>query len=164
MDLIHFNINDDDNAKNGKKGGLRFGAEGGSGLYVDFDSGIATLSNITTITSKNDTDTDQTTPSEKISNPINTYHSSANADTTTTTNWTTSIRIANLSLYDLGGHATAPFEDQLVPQPQLRSASPPVSYRAVGFNQGAGPIEKPSAPQVGEEELKKRIEGFGSGG
>ena len=137
MDLIHLINNDDDETKSGKRGGLRFGVEGGSGLYVDFDSGVATLSNT----------------SAQTSAPNNTYRSSG----TTTTNWTTSMRIEKLDLYDLGGHATAPFEEQLVPKPRLRSASPPVTYRAQR-------VEQAAAPQVGVEELKKRIEGFGSGG
>ena len=45
MDLIHITESD---SESGTKGGLIFGAENGSGLFVDFDSGFATLRNVTT--------------------------------------------------------------------------------------------------------------------
>lgn len=155
MDLIHI-INDD--TKSGRKGGLRFGAEGGSGLCVDFDSGIATLKNVTT----NKDDANQDKPSEKPSPPKSAYHSvNSSANTcNAANNWESSIRIQKLELYDLGGHATVPFEEQLPEKPRLRTASP-MPYRKQVFKKGAAPVEKPSVPQVGEEELRKRIQGFG---
>ena len=164
MDLIHLTNPD---PKTGKKGGLRFGSEGESGLSVDFDTGIATLRN--TPTSKpSASHTNIPSEKEKASPPItsayHTLNSPATANKNTTDTWTTRVRIQTLNLYDLGGHATAPFEEQLAQKPQLRTASPDMPERTQAFDQAAAPIEKASEPQVGEEVLKKRIQGFGPGG
>ena len=155
MDLIHII---DDDKESGRKGGLRFGAEGGNGLCVDFDSGIATLRN--NATSKDGAIQDEA--SEKASPPSSAYRSidsSANEGKAANI-WETSMRIQKLDLYDLGGHATVPFEEQLAEKPRLRTASPE-PYRQQVFVKGVTPVEKPSLPQVGEEELKRRIQGFG---
>lgn len=152
MDLIHIISG---GTENGKEGGLRFGAEGGSGLFVDFDSGIATLRNVTTITE----DATQNTQSEKEpSTPSSAYYSicpSADGDKPAN-NWETSMRVQKFEIYDLGGHATAPFEEELAEKPQLRAASP-LPYR----KQVIKVAEKPPMPQIGGEELRKRIQGFG---
>ena len=155
MDLIHII---DGDTERGRKGGLRFGPEDGSGLYVDFDSGIATFRNVTT--SKDGVVQDK--QGGKLSNPNNAYHSinsSANGGKAANS-WGTSMQIQKLEIYDLGGHATAPFEEQLAGKPQLHTASPE-PYQPQAFNARAAPVEKPSVPQVGEEELKNRIQGFG---
>ena len=158
IDLIHMT---DSDAETGRKGGLKFGAEGGSGLFVDFDSGIATLRNVTT--NKNEADQDK--QSEKHSRPSSTYHSISSFANggNPAEDWETSLRIQKLEIYDLGGHVTAPFEEQLAEKPRLRTASPE-PYRMQVIKQGAAPVSHVSEPQVGEEELRKRIKGFGSSG
>lgn len=164
MDLIHLT---DSDPEIGTKGSLRFGAEGESGLYVDFIKGIATLKNAI-MSEEDDANNNQGNPSEK--NPSkkpkdSAYHSvdsAANAAESATNNWETNLRIQKFELYDLGGHATAPFEENLAEKPRLRAASP-VPYRTHAYKKGASApaTKKPSVPQVGGEELKKRIQGFG---
>ena len=154
MDLIHI-INGD--TRGGRKGRLRFGVEGGSGLFVDFDSGIATMRSFNTIESEANRD-------KQPSSHNSVYHStspSANGDKPAN-NWETSLRIQKLDLYDLGGHATPPFEEQLLEKPRLRTASPAPHRKQVSEGDAA-PTEKPREPQVGEDELRKRIQGFGPG-
>lgn len=166
MDLIHLT---DSDPESGTKGVLRFGAEGESGLYVDFNSGIATLRSVTT-SKGDDASNNREKPSEKktSTSPNNSaYHSvdssAANAGETTAKNWETTLRIQKLELYDLGGHATTPFEEQSAEKPRLRAASP-IPYRTQAYKKGASaPALATSVPQVGEEELKKRIQGFGPG-
>ena len=167
MDLIHLT---DSDPESGTKGGLRFGAEGESGLCVDFNSGIATLRNVT-MSKEDDANNNQEKPTEKKTStaPKNSaYHSvdssTANACEAAAKNWETNLRIQKFKLYNLGGHATTPFEEQLAEKPRLRTASP-VPYRTQACIKGASApaTEKPSVPQVGEEELKKRIQGFGPG-
>lgn len=154
MDLIHV-INGD--AESGRKGGLRFGAEDGRGLSVDFDSGTATLRNVTTIAQ----DATHLKQSERNPSPRDSaYHSispSANGEKHAGSR-ETSMRIRRLEIFDLGGHATAPFEEELAEKPQLRSASPP-PYR----KQVIRVADVQPKPQIGEEELRKRIQGFGPG-
>ena len=156
MDLIHV-TNGDIGSR--RAGGLRFGTEGGIGLFVDFDSGIAKLKNV--ITSTCGADHEQQGEKPPFTN--NVYHSiSASMDGgELTSDWETVMRIQKLEIYDLGGHATPPFEEQLAEKPQLRTPSPK-PYRTQVFKGGAAPAERPSEPQVGEEALKKRIQGFGS--
>ena len=159
MDLIHI-INDD--TEIGRKGGLRFGAEGGSGLCVDFDSGIATLRNVTTSEdgANQDKESGNVPPT-----PTSSYHAIAPpADRGHPAgNWSSSLSIQKFELYDLGGHATAPFQEQLDEKARLPKP-PPVPYPIQTFAKDADrpTTEKPSAPpQVSEEELRKRIQGFG---
>lgn len=157
MDLIHII---DDDIESGKRGGLRFGIEGESGLLVDFDTGIAKLRNVTA--SKHDADQEKQT--EKPPTPNSAYHcisALANGGKPASA-WETVMRIQKLEIYDLGGHATPPFEEQLAEKPRLRTPSPKLRQMQVSKGDAA-PAEKPSEPRVGEEELKKRIEGFGRG-
>ena len=158
MDLIHII---DGDIETGRKGGLKFGTEGGSGLVVDLDSGIAKLRNVTT--SKDDAD--QALQNEKPPTPNNAYHSiSALANGgKPARDWETIMRIQKLEIYDLGGHATPAFEEQLAEKPRLRTPSPR-SQRTQVSKGGAAAAEKRSEPRVGKEELKKRIEGFGPSG
>lgn len=173
MDLIHLI---DSDPESGTKGELRFGAEGESGLCVDFTSGIATLRNVTARTAdnaNNNKKNNQETPNEK--NPSkattnSTYHSAdsstANADgTPAANNWCITLRIQKFELYNLGGHATPPFEESLGPekQPRLRAASP-APYKTQASKKEDGTSAPASVPQIGEEALKKRIQGFGSNG
>lgn len=128
---------------------------------MDFDNGIAKLRNVTT--SKHDAD--QEGQSEKPPTPNNAYHSiSALANGgKPASDWETIMRIQKLEIYDLGGHATPPFEEQLAEKPRLRTPSPKTQRIQVSKG-GATPAEKLSGPRVGEEELRKRIEGFGPSG
>lgn len=166
MDLIHITISD---PESGTKGSLRFGPEGASGLNVDFDSGIATLRNITP--SKDEDTTHQEGNQKREKGPStptgSTYHtispSTTPSDNPAKEDWATSLRIQKLTLYDLGGHATAPFEEQLAQKPQLRAPSPE-PYRKQVIKGGTAPVPKTTEPHVGEEELKRRIKGFGSSG
>ena len=158
MDLIHML---DGDIETGRRAGIRFGTEGGSGLVVDLDSGIAKLRNVTT--SKHDAD--QALQSEKPSTPRNAYRSiSALANGCKPASaWEIIMRIQRLEIYDLGGHATPPFEEQLAEKPRLRTPSPTLQRTQVSKG-GAAAAEKRSEPRVGKEELKKRIEGFGPSG
>ncbi|CAD6590268.1 MAG: hypothetical protein ASARMPREDX12_004235 [Alectoria sarmentosa] len=158
MDLIHVAESD---SGSGTRGGLRFGAENGSGLFVDFDSGLAVLRNVTT----NKGEANQDKQSEKPSTPNSSYHSvsPSNNEEKPANNWESRMRVQKFEIYDLGGHATAPFEEQLAEKPRLRTASPK-PYRMQAIKGGAAPVQKVSEPRVGEEELRKRIKGFGSSG
>lgn len=157
MDLIHI-INSD--TESGKKGGLRFGAENGSGLFVDFDNGTATLECLP----PPENGKDQSKQSPNPSAHRNTYHS-ISPPAQVSNDWETRLQIQKLEIYDLGGHATPPFEEQLVPKPQLRTASPsPEPYSRQVITKSAVSEAKASEPEVGGEELKKRIMGFGAGG
>ena len=162
MDLLH--IIDGDTESGSKKGGLRFGPEKGSGLCVDFDSGVATLRNATAGRDGAGRDKQGETLSPPNSAAYQSIRPSANGGDAAPDIWETSMRIRKLELYDLGGHATAPFEEMLAEKPQLRTASPE-PYRPPVFDAGAGaaPVQKPSVPRVGEGELKERIQGFGPG-
>ena len=149
MDLIHI-INSD--PASGRKGGLQFGAENGSGLFVDFDNGTATLKSLR--------EPENASPST----PRNTYNS-ISPPTEVSNDWETRLQIQKLEIYDLGGEVTPPFEEQLVPKPQLRTASPwPEPYSRQTITKNAVSEAKASEPGVGGEELKKRIMGFGAGG
>ena len=153
MDLIHILSN---NSESGKKCGLIFGAEGSSGLFADLDNGIATLKNITT----DKDDTNQEPSSEKPPPPNNAYHSISalsHADKPAK-DWETVMRIQKLKIYDLGGHETPPFEEQLARKPRLRTPSPAPCRRPVAE------VERASEPKVGEEELRRRIQGYGASG
>ena len=165
MDLIHITNSD---AESSTKGSLRFGAEGASGLSVDFDSGIATLSNITPSKDEDTTNQEGNQRQKRPSTPTgSTYHTvsaaTPNDGNPANEDWETSLRIEKLELYDLGGHATAPFEEQLAQKPQLRAPSPEPYWKQV-IKGGTAPVPKTSEPRVGEEELKRRIKGFGSSG
>lgn len=156
MDLIQ--VIDADTA-NGTKGGLRFGAEEGTGLAVDFDTGIATLRN----PPRPEKDAHQDQPSQEPPPSNSAYHcisppTTNGVDAAAARTWESRLRIRKLELYDLGGHATAPFEESLPQKPRLRDPSPPGP-------DGPQPAatEQPWKPWVGEDELKKRIEGFGPG-
>ena len=158
MDLIHI-IGDDQ--ETGRKGGLRFGAEGGSGLVVDFDTGTATMRN----SPAPGNEATQAQQSDGSSAPSSPYHSigpSPNEGDLAKV-WKTSARIRNFEIYDLGGHATAPFEEQQAAKPRLRDASPD-PYRAEVFGEEAAPAATPSMRAVRGEELRKRIQGFGPSG
>ena len=152
-DLIHI-LTDD--FKSVRKGSLRLGAEDGSGLFADFDSGIAGLKSV--ITSKEDIT--QEPQSEKHPPPSNAYHSinPLTPDDKPACDRETVMRIQKLEIYDLGGHATPPFEEQLAQKPRLRTPSPAPYIAPVTK------AERPSEPSVGEEELRKRIQGFGPSG
>ena len=159
MDLIHII---DGDAKSGRKGGVRFGAEGGSGIFLDFDKGIATIRSLKAA----ENETNQNTQSEKPSTPQTAYRSistSTNGEGEPASEWETRLQIQKLELYDLGGHTTVPFEEQLAAKPQLRTASPEPYQRQVSTGGPAPAAAKPSEPQVGDEELRKRITGFGCG-
>ena len=166
MDLIHITLSD---PESGTKGSLRFGPEGASGLTVDFDSGIATLRNITLSKDEDTTHQEGNQNREKRpSTPTGSTYRTISSSTTPGDNpakedWATSLRIQKLTLYDLGGHATAPFEEQLAPKPQLRAPSPE-PYRKQVIKGGTAPVPKISEPHVGGEELKRRVKGFGSSG
>lgn len=154
MDLIHI-LTDD--LENGRKGGLRFGAEGSSGLFADFDSGIATLRHIT----KNEDDSNQEPRSENPPTPNNAYHpisALAHGEERSTSDWETVMRIQKLEIYDLGGHVTPPFEEELAQKPRLRTPSP------APYKIPVPKVEKLTEPKVGEEELSRRIQGFGPSG
>lgn len=158
MDLIQI-IDSESESKT--KGGLRFGTAGGSGLSVDFDSGIATLRNDTT----DKDNTNQNKQSENPPPPYSAYHSiSPSLDGAHPPyNFSTSMRAQKLSIYNLGGHATTPFEELLAEKPRLRTVSPkPIRMQVI--EKGAVPVPKVGEPRVGEEELRKRIQGFGSPG
>ena len=144
MDLIHI-INSD--PERGKKGGLQFGAESGSGLFVDFETGTAALKSL------------RESENANPSTPSNTYDSLSPP----THDWETRLQIQKLEIYDLGGDATPPFEEQLVPKPQLRTASPEPWGRQV-ITKSAASAARASEAEVGGVELKKRIMGFGGKG
>lgn len=158
MDLIHII---DGDKENGMKGGLRFGQEGGSGLSVAFNTGTATLKNFSTPENEanHSQQSDDSSPPHSSS-----YHSinpDAIEDKPANNNWETSMRIQKFEIYDLGGHATVPFEEQLAEKPRLRTASPEPLRTQVLLQKGTASTEKPSEPAVGGEELRKRIQGFG---
>lgn len=155
MNLIHII---DDDKENARKGGLRFGAEGGSGLLVEFDTGTATLRNF----NAPENEANQDEQSEKSSNPNSFYHSIGPSpnEGKLANDWETSMRIQNFEVYDLGGHATVPFEEQLTEKPRLRTATPDPHRKQV-LKKDAAPSAKPSVPKVDGEELRKRIQGFG---
>lgn len=134
MDLIHITESD---SESGTKGGLRFGAENGSGLFVDFDSGLATLRNVTT----NKDEAKQDKQSEKPSILNSAYHfiSPFKNEEKLVNNWETRMRVQKLEIYALGGHATSSFEEQLAEKPRLRTASPK-PYRMQVIKGGAAPV------------------------
>ena len=156
MDLIYIKDRD---PESGTKGGLRFGAEGASGLSVDFDTGIATFRIITSSPG----DGNLFNRDEGPRNPTSSYHtiSSPTNERQPAKDRSTSLMVQKLEIYDLGGHATEPFEEQLAQKPQLRTASPE-PYRLQIIKGGAAPLPKHSEPGVGEDVLRARIEGFGS--
>ena len=158
MDLIHVKNSD---PESGTKGGLRFGAEGASGLSVDFDTGIATFRIITSSPG----DGNLSNRNEGPPNPTCAYHtiSSPTNERQPAEDQSTSLMVKRLEIYDLGGHATEPFEEQLAKKPQLRTASPE-PYRLQIIKGGTAPLPKDSESGVGEDVLRARIEGFGSSG
>ena len=201
MDLVHVTAASE-LKKTGSKGKLRFGfgtGESASGLCVDFDTGIATLRYVPVglgPPSCSDSDTD--TPSDLAPTSTRALRSSspdpdgASAYHTVTATVTppaagpvssSSLRIDTLSLYDLGGHATPPFEERMSPKPRLRTLSPSSSPSSMPLHhhhiRGSATeteetekekeeeeeTEKKAEAEtrVDEEELKKRIRGFGSG-
>ena len=142
MDLIHITAND---AKTNTKGSLTFGAKDTTGLHVDFTNRTATLKNTTTTTPSTPTHPQQPA----------TYHPTSPAS-----DLETSLRIQHLEIYNLGGHATTPFEEQLAEKPRLRTVSPKPSGIQV-IRGGEAPAPPVSEPRVSEEELRRRIRGFG---
>lgn len=132
MDLIEITNSD---PERGTKGSIRFGAEGASGLSVDLDNGTATFRSIASSTR-------DSTDRESVVKPISSYHTIDSSEAPAA-DWSSSLRVRNLSLYDMGGDAILPFEKQAPP--------PKTSYPA-----------PPSVSEVGDEELRKRIQGFGS--
>ena len=149
MDLIHVAAGHLDT---GSKGSLSFGTEEKSGLSVDFDSGIATLRYVPS-TSRASSHSDLST---RDSGAYSTITPSDNS-------WSSSLRIQTIDLYDLGGHATPPFEESLSPKPRLRTPSPE-PHRIQVFKGGKAPAEREAETRVDEEELRRRIEGFGVSG
>ena len=165
MDLIHVATR---NLDTGSKGSMRFGIEGASGLSVDFDTGIATLRNVpSNRASSSSSDTNS-------SNLSSTRNSSAYHTVTPPTQnpadrkaWCSSLRVHTLELYDLGGHATPPFEETLVPRPRLRRPSPEeIRIRVVvrGGTEKEKEKEGEAERRVEGGELRRRIEGFGGEG
>lgn len=150
MDLIHIAAGDLDA---GSKGSLSFGTEGKSGLSVDFDSGIATLRHVPSTNRASSSHSDLSTRGSSAYRTV----------TPSDRSWSSSLRIHTIDLYDLGGHATPPFEEQLSPKPRLRTPSPePHPIQVV--KGGKAPAEKEAETRVDEEELRRRIEGFGVSG
>ena len=116
MDLIHVAAGDLDT---GSKGSVSFGTEGAGGLNVDFDNGIATLRHVP---STSPASSPSSLSSDDPCNRSTRDSSSPNCAYRTLTpddeSWSSSLRIDTLDLYDLGGHATPAFEEQLVLKPQ----------------------------------------------
>ena len=159
MDLI--SVIDSD-AETGRKGGVRFGADGGSGLSVDFDTGIATLGSIPLSKENESEDTEKQDEQS---------HKSAYTDISAVEEeaegladeWETSMRVQRFEIYDLGGSVARPFDENAAAVPRrsrLRSneAKPHTKRPSEGV------LLTPPEPEVGRDELRKRIEGFGSGG
>ena len=157
MDLIH--ITAASHLHPGSKGSLSFGSENASGLSVDFDTGVATLRNLPS-NRVSSSDTDLSTRTSCAYHAVTPSTIPAHQDKSCSS----SLRIHTLSLYDLGGHATAPFEEQMVPKPRLRTPSPTLSRIEVVRGGGAAPAVKEAEIRVDEEELRRRIEGFGGEG
>ena len=106
----------DSHAETGRKGGVRFGAEGGSGLSVDFDTGIATLRSV------HNTEGNKRENTEKQGEQS---HSQASGFTYTdisafeegaaglaNNEWETRMRVQRIEIYDLGGSVAKPFDEK----------------------------------------------------
>lgn len=161
MDLISIT---DSGTETGNKGGLRFGADGGSGLSVDFDTGIATLRSVS-VTKGNESE-DSEKQGEKSrgktkGSPYTDISAMGEGAGGPADGWETRMRVHKLEIYDLGGSVAKPFDEKVptvVRSPRLRS-----QQVTVQINKGSeGAVLTPPEPQVGRDELRKRIEGFGS--
>ena len=78
--------------------------------------------------------------------------------------WKSSVKIRKLEIYDLGGPVLDPFseEETATDEYEQRLVSKVSTLQVDERYNDAG--LKSSQPQVGEAELRKRIEGFGSSG
>ena len=161
MDLI--SITDSD-AETEMKGGVRFGAEGGSGLYLDFDTGIATLRSIH-ITKQNKRENTEKQSEQSHSQTSGFEYTDINALKEgaggPANEWETEMRIQKFEIYDLGGSAAKRFNETAAGAPQIprlrwKEFKPQINKDLEGA------VLTPPEPQIGRDELKKRIEGFGS--
>lgn len=142
---------------------LKFGAEEASGLRVDFTRGVATLKSVGSEQDSADLLTQSPDPSS-LSSTYHTLEPSANSiNPSHTQSWFSSLVIDKFEVYDLGGHATLPFEEQLYPKPLLRTLTPEPQSTPV-IKSEAPPETEKSMPRVDGWELKGRIIGFGSSG
>ena len=160
------NITDSD-AETGRKGGVRFGAEGGSGLSVDFDTGIATLRSVHIKEGNKHGNTEKRVEQSRSQNSGFAYtdiSASEEGAGGLAKEWETTMRIQRFEIYDLGGSVAEPFNEKAARAPQrwrLRSKKlePQINK---GLEDAV--LTPPPEPQVGKDELRRRIEGFGSVG
>ncbi len=163
MDLIHIT---DSNAETGKKGGLIFATEGQSGLSVDFETGIAILRSVPATKRNDSKDFEKQSEQSHSQTQGRGYTDIASADAEArgqANEWETRMRVQKFEIYGLGGPVATPFDEKpaAVPRrPRLRSKEVNVP-----INKGSeGTVLMPPEPEVGRDELKRRIEGFGFGG
>lgn len=163
MDLINIT---DSNAETGKKGGLVFGTEGQSGLSVDFDTEIAMLRSVPATKRNDSKDIEKQSEQSHSQTQECGYKDIISADAEAggqANEWETRMRVQKFEIYDLKGSVATPFDEKAaaVPRrPRLRSKEVNLL-----INKGSeGAVLTPPEPEVGRDELKKRIEGFGSGG
>lgn len=152
MDLI--NITDGD-AETGRKGGVRFGAEGGSGLSVDFDTGIATLRSVH-ITEQNKRENTEKQGEQSHGQTSGFAYTDLRAldggAGGPANEWETRMRIQKFEIYSLGGSLAKSSNEEAAGAPRIS-----IDWKV------AVPTP-PEPPQIGRDQLKKRIEGFGSVG
>lgn len=166
MDLITIIDGDADpkTGAGGGKAGLRFGAEGGSGLSVDSGTGNASLRSIGATAG----DHDGVQKEKEILQGEKDFRGALYQDISPQQPaWETKLQIEKLEIFDLGGPECEPTtvaKEEEADRKREKDAE--MAARRVQFMkaQGSDLIQKPSPPLVGETELKRRIEGFGSGG
>ena len=161
VDLI--DITDSD-AETERKGGVRFGAEGGSGLYVNFDTGIATLRSIhiTEQNKRENTEKQGEQGHNQTSGFVYTDISALKKGAGGPANeWETRMRIQKFEIYGLRGSVAKPINVKAAGAPQISRLSSKEPKPQINKGLG-GAVLTPPEPQIGRDQLKKRIEGFGS--
>lgn len=165
MDLITV-IHDNEELEpsgDGGKGGLRFGAEGANGLSIDFNTGIASIKSICTTTAKGkDVLGEKDSLHEKhedghLYQEISPQHPA----------WATNMRIERFEVFDLGGPVSEPTtveREEAADRKRQQAAELAAMQLKFDIRKDLGLFQESTPPLVGETELKRRIEGFGSGG
>lgn len=161
MDLI--SIIDGSEAVVVRKGELRFGVEEGSGMALNFDTGVARLRSPGG-TAEADDDVqggEKKGVQTEISDQRSLYQ-----DLSPQAAWETRMRIEKFEIFDLDGPASEPTTAEIEEEAdrKRKEAAERAAFRRQFNSGGAVAVKKVAEPEVGEAELKKLIEGFGSGG
>ena len=163
MDLITVTPTDE---SEGRKGGIDFGRKKGTGISIDFDTGIACMRS-NPAAAEDHSIAEEGDP-EKIScSEAGSYDDIGRTHYISTSAWETIMCIEKLEIFDLGGEPSKSFDE--IEHTGAQAGLPwrpypvdPVALKSDMEVQQRAAAARKEQPKVEERVLKARIEGFGS--